>query len=51
MPKPPAKKPKPEHRPMPEDARDLARAMFRVADGKIKKEGRTTQKKPAFQGR
>ena len=45
MPKP-AKKPKPEHRPMPEDPRDLARAMFRAADGKIKQKS-ATKKKPA----
>ena len=39
-----------EHRPMPEDARDLARAMFRAADKKIKK-GTAMVKKPAARKR
>ena len=34
---------------MPEDSRELARAMFRQADRKIEKEGRAA-KKPAAQG-
>lgn len=36
MPTKPAKKPKPEHRPMPEDPKDLARAMFTHGDKKMK---------------
>lgn len=36
MPTKPAKKPKVEHRPMPEDPRELARAMFRYGDKKMK---------------
>ncbi len=47
-------KPKPRkrtvHRDMPEDPRELARAMFRQADQKIEKEG-TAAKMPAAQGR
>ena len=44
------KKPRKVHRDMPEDARQLAKAMFNAADGKLKK-GRATEKKPAAQGR
>ncbi|MCY4486301.1 MAG: hypothetical protein OXF11_04205 [Deltaproteobacteria bacterium] len=47
MPAKPAKKPKPEHRPMPEDPRELARAMFRAADAKIEKKKTATGKKSA----
>ncbi len=46
----PAKKTRKVHRDMPEDPRELARAMFRQADRKIGKEGRAAQK-PAAQGR
>ena len=35
MPTKPAQKPKPIHRDMPEDPRELAKAMFNAADGKI----------------
>ena len=50
MPTKPAKKPKPEHRPMLEDPHELEWAMFTAADGKIKKK-RAAEKKPATQGR
>ena len=40
----PAKKPKPEHRPMPEDPRELARAMFRYGDKQMK-EGKVAGKR------
>ena len=50
MPTTPTKKPRKVHRDMPEDPRELARAMFRQADRKIEKEGRAA-KKPAAQGR
>ena len=40
---------RPVHRPMPEDPRQLAKAMFNAADKKIE-EGRAAQK-PAAQGR
>lgn len=43
------KKTRKVHRPMPEDPRKLAQAMFNVADRKIE-EGRAAQK-PAAQGR
>ena len=39
----------PKHRPMPEDPRQLAKAMFKAADKKIK-EGRAAEK-PATQER
>lgn len=43
------KKTRKVHRPMPEDPRKLAQAMFKTADRKIE-EGRAAQK-PAAQGR
>lgn len=49
MPTKPVKKPKREHRPMPEAPRDLARAMFGAADLKMKQ--KRAAKKPAAQGR
>ncbi|MDE0105653.1 MAG: hypothetical protein OXN89_25015 [Bryobacterales bacterium] len=39
MPKPIKKKPKPVHRPMPEDPRQLAKAMFDAADRKTSHAG------------
>ena len=51
MPIKPAKKPKKVHRDMPEDPRQLAKAMFNMADRKIEKDGRATQKKPVAQRR
>lgn len=52
--KAPAKKPRKQHRDMPEDPRLLAKAMFNMADRKMadrmREEGRAA-KKPATQGR
>ena len=46
-----AAKPKPEHRPMPEDPRELAQAMFRYGDKKMKEKRATeetaAQRQPA----
>ena len=49
MPTKPAQKPKPTHRDMPEDPRQLAKAMFNAADGKLKKE--RAAEKPAARKR
>ena len=46
MPAKPATKPKPIHRDMPEDPRQLAKAMFNAADKKIE-EGRAAEKPAA----
>ena len=49
MPTKPVKKPKTTHRPMPEDPRQLAKAMFDAADKGV--ETKRAAKKPAAQGR
>ena len=46
MPTKPEKKPRPENRPMPEDPHDLARAMFRHGDKKMREKRETENHRP-----